>query len=52
MLDKLSVAFLIRLSIGYLTNSYPAIKLFFVVSNHSFHKEQSIKATITELDSN
>ena len=38
--------------IGYLTKSYPAIKLFFIVANHSFHTEQSLKANITELYSN
>ena len=38
--------------IGYLTKSYPAIKLFFIVSSHSFHREQSLKENITELDSN
>ena len=38
--------------IGYLTKSYLAIKLFFIVSNHSFHTEQSLLANITELDSN
>ena len=39
--------------IGYLRKSYPAIKLFFIVSNHFFlHTEQLLKANIIELDSN
>ena len=36
-----------------LRKSYPAFKLFFIVSNHFFlQTEQSLKANITELDSN
>ena len=39
--------------IGYLRKSYPAFKLFFIVSNHFFlHTEQLLKANIKELDSN
>ena len=39
--------------IRYLRKSYPAFKLFFIVSNHFFlHTEQLLKANITELDSN
>ena len=39
--------------IRYLRKSYPAFKLFFIVSNHFFlHIEQLLKANITELDSN
>ena len=35
----------------YLRKSYPAFKLFFIVSNHFFlHTEQLLKAYITELD--
>ena len=39
--------------ICYLRKSYPAFRLFFIVSNHLFflHTEQLLKANITELDS-
>ena len=37
--------------IRYLRKSYPAFKLFFIVSSHFFlHAEQLLKANITELD--
>ena len=39
--------------IRFLRKSYPAFKLFFIVSNYFFlHTEQLMKANITELDSN
>ena len=39
--------------IVYLVKSYPAIKLFFIVSNQFFlHTEQLLQANIIELDSN
>ena len=39
--------------IRYLRKSYPAFKLFFIVSNYFFlHTEQLLNANMTELDSN
>ena len=40
--------------IRYLRKSYPAFRLFFIVSNHFFflHIERFLKSNITELDSN